>query len=244
MKTFSQRSKENADDYRYMPDPDIPPVVLDDAYIQAVQQDMPAMPADIRAKLRGLGLDHALVEMLLDNMIPQVPLTCRRNQTTLSASPTGLAAKSRCTITAGDQAWEDFTLDAARLVQLSEMTAANKLSSTAAKEVLLVILQSAEDPEEVAKARNLLQVSDEGAIRAIVQTVITENQAAAQDVKNGEMKAIGFLTGQVMKASKGQANPALAQKLIKEELGFNPMDLPRLIVVQGGSAVVKPHLPG
>ena len=123
------------------------------------------------------------------------------------------------TITAGEQTWEDFTIDASRLIKLSEMTAANKLSSTAAKEVLLVILQSSQGPEDVAKEKNLLQISDEGAIRAIVKTVIAENAAAAQDVKNGEMKAIGFLTGQVMKASKGQANPALAQKLIKEELG-------------------------
>jgi len=181
---------------------------------------MPAMPADIRAKLRGLGLDHALVEMLLDNMIPAKFLyDLQAEPDHIKRIANWFGGEVQGVITAGDQAWEDFTLDAARLVQLSEMTAANKLSSTAAKEVLLVILQSAEDPEEVAKARNLLQVSDEGAIRAIVQTVITENQAAAQDVKNGEMKAIGFLTGQVMKASKGQANPALAQKLIKEELG-------------------------
>ena len=220
MKTFSQRSKENADDYRYMPDPDIPPVVLDDAYIAEVENSMPAMPADIRAKLRGLGLDHALVEMLLDNMIPaQFLYSLDVDPDHIKRIANWFGGEVQGTITAGEQTWEDFTLDASRLVKLSEMTAANKLSSTAAKEVLLVILQSSQGPEDVAKEKNLLQVSDEGAIRAIVKTVIAENAAAAQDVKNGEMKAIGFLTGQVMKASKGQANPALAQKLIKEELG-------------------------
>ena len=221
MKTFSQRSKENADDYRYMPDPDIQPVVLDDAYIAAVEKSMPAMPADIRAKLRGLGLDHSLVEMLLDNMVPAQFLY------SLGAAPDHIkrianwfGGEVQGVITAGEQTWEDFTLDAGRLVKLSEMTAANKLSSTAAKEVLLVILQSSQDPEDVAKEKNLLQVSDEGAIRAIVKTVIAENAGAAADVKNGEMKAIGFLVGQVMKLSQGKANPTMATDLIKKQLGM------------------------
>jgi len=100
------------------------------------------------------------------------------------------------------------------------MVGANKLSSTAAKEVLDTMLQTGEDPEKIAENKNLLQVSDEGAILEIVQKVLGENAKAAEDVKNGEMKAIGFLVGQVMKQSQGKANPAMATALIKKQLGI------------------------
>jgi aspartyl-tRNA(Asn)/glutamyl-tRNA(Gln) amidotransferase subunit B len=108
----------------------------------------------------------------------------------------------------------------AQLIQLSQMVEDNKLSSTAAKEVLAEVLKSGADPEEMAQAKNLLQVSDEGAIAEIVKAVLAANPQAASDVQNGEMKAIGFLIGQVMKASKGKANPGLAQSLIKKQLGI------------------------
>jgi aspartyl-tRNA(Asn)/glutamyl-tRNA(Gln) amidotransferase subunit B len=84
--------------------------------------------------------------------------------------------------------------------------------------VLAEMLKSAGNPEEIAAGKNLLQVSDEGEIAKIVNQVLAENSAAAADVKNGEMKAIGFLVGQVMKLSAGKANPSLAQDLIKKQL--------------------------
>jgi aspartyl-tRNA(Asn)/glutamyl-tRNA(Gln) amidotransferase subunit B len=82
------------------------------------------------------------------------------------------------------------------------------------------MISSGQPPRQIAQQKNLLQVSDEGALAAIVAEVLAENAAAAEDVKNGEMKAIGFLTGQVMAKSRGQANPQLAQKLIKKQLGL------------------------
>ncbi|HET6925099.1 MAG TPA: Asp-tRNA(Asn)/Glu-tRNA(Gln) amidotransferase subunit GatB, partial [Candidatus Saccharimonadales bacterium] len=108
----------------------------------------------------------------------------------------------------------------AQLIKLSQMVEANKLSSTAAKEVLAEVLKTGADPEQVAGDKNLLQVSDEGAIAEIVAKVLAENEKAATDVKSGEMKAIGFLVGQVMKQSQGKANPAMAQELIKKQLGL------------------------
>jgi aspartyl-tRNA(Asn)/glutamyl-tRNA(Gln) amidotransferase subunit B len=107
-----------------------------------------------------------------------------------------------------------------QLIKLSRMVEDNKLSSTAAKEVLAELLRNGGDAEEIAKQKNLLQVSDEGEIIKIVDQVLADNAKAADDVKNGEMKAIGFLVGQVMKASQGKANPALAQQLIKKQLGI------------------------
>jgi aspartyl-tRNA(Asn)/glutamyl-tRNA(Gln) amidotransferase subunit B len=106
----------------------------------------------------------------------------------------------------------------AQLIALSQMVDNNKLSSTAAKEVLAEMLKTGDDPAAIAEAKNLVQESDEGAINEIVTQVLADNAKAAEDVKNGEMKAIGFLVGQVMKESKGKANPALAQQLIKKQL--------------------------
>jgi aspartyl-tRNA(Asn)/glutamyl-tRNA(Gln) amidotransferase subunit B len=107
-----------------------------------------------------------------------------------------------------------------QLIKLSQMVEANQLSSTAAKEVLTEMSKTGADPQAIAESKNLLQVSDEGEIAAIVEKVLADNPQAAGDVQNGEMKAIGFLVGQVMKASQGKANPALATELIKKQLGI------------------------
>ena len=100
------------------------------------------------------------------------------------------------------------------------MVEKNELSSTAAKEVFQELLTSSETPRAIAEAKNLLQVSDESAILAIVQEVLNDPASAQSvaDIKAGQDKAIGFLVGQVMKKSQGKANPALAQKLIRQEL--------------------------
>ena len=106
------------------------------------------------------------------------------------------------------------------LIELSQMVADNKLSSTAAKEVLAEVLKSGNHPAEIAQSMNLIQVSDEGAVHEVVMSVLAAHPKAADDVRNGEMKAIGFLVGQVMKQSQGKANPAMATALIKKQLGI------------------------
>jgi Asp-tRNA(Asn)/Glu-tRNA(Gln) amidotransferase B subunit len=108
-------------------------------------------------------------------------------------------------------------------IAIAEMVKKNLISSTAAKAILEEklkpdVIKTDETPQQIAERLNLLQVSDEGEIAKIVEQVIKDNPQAAEDVKNGEMKAIGFLVGQVMKASKGKANPALTQKIIKKQL--------------------------
>lgn len=105
-------------------------------------------------------------------------------------------------------------------LELAILVSANKLSSTSAKSLLLDMINSKQSPEKLAEEKNLLQVSDKGVIEKIVAEVLSENEKAANDVKNGEMKAIGFLIGQVMAKSKGKANPSLAQQIIKELLSI------------------------
>ncbi len=221
-KTFSQRSKEEAHDYRYMPDPDIPPIVLDEAYIAAVADDMPMLPNDYRDIFRKIGLDAKVAEDIL-----AVPETAKRVARIFDMAGAEHARRVAFWLLQPQDEEVEATDDSAdskgsdeQLVALSDMVASNKLSSTAAKEVLTELLKTGDDPAKIAESKNLLQVSDEGEIAKIVEEVLGANAKAAEDVRNGEMKAIGFLVGQVMKASKGKANPALAQQLIKKQLGL------------------------
>jgi aspartyl-tRNA(Asn)/glutamyl-tRNA(Gln) amidotransferase subunit B len=222
--TFSQRTKEDAHDYRYFPDPDIPPVTLAQVDIDEVAAEMPAMPFVIRDALRSVGLDKAAVESLLDAVLPAQFLYAlqvqRRDNDHIKRIGNWLGGEIQGRIAKGELEWSSIKLDVTNLEALSRLTAAGKLSSTAAKEVLVEMLVSGTDPLGIATAKNLIQESDEGAILAVVDQVLADNPQAADDVRGGEMKAIGFLVGQVMKASRGKANPGLAQQLIKKQLGI------------------------
>jgi aspartyl-tRNA(Asn)/glutamyl-tRNA(Gln) amidotransferase subunit B len=220
--TFSQRTKEDAHDYRYMPEPDVPPIVLTDEYINLIKTSLPTMPAEIRAQLHDANIQQSLVETLLEEptaarlAVELVKIDGENAKTTIN----WLTGEIWKLVTDGVLSW-DQVLDAKNgLLNLSKMIKENKLSSTSAKELLPDVITLKKDPELLAKEKNLLQVSDEGAIEKIVAVVLEENEKAANDVKNGEMKAIGFLVGQVMAKSKGQANPAVAQQIIKKQLGI------------------------
>jgi aspartyl-tRNA(Asn)/glutamyl-tRNA(Gln) amidotransferase subunit B len=206
-KTTSQRSKEEAQDYRYMPEPDVPPVELDDEYINKVRSNLNESPASIREKLSNLNIDKKVVEDVLDrdDLVPRV----------LDAVSKTSAENARRIIFDLLEI-PDLDVSAADHIKVAEMVNAKQLSSTAAKETLIDI-STGKSLEDATKSR--LQVSDEGEIDKIVAEVLAENEKAAEDVKKGEMKAIGFLVGQVMKKSQGKANPSLAQSLIKKQLG-------------------------
>lgn len=220
-KTFSQRTKEDAHDYRYMPEPDIPPIVLDEDYIAAVKKQLPTMPAELRTKLHSAELQASQVDTLLEepeiagfavHLVDEDAASAKTIINWLTGEILKLA-------TDGKLQWGQVTAAKKQLLKLAVMVKENKLSSSRAKELLLEVVADGKDPEDLAKAKNFLQVSDEGAIEKIVAEVLAENEKAANDVKNGEMKAIGFLVGQVMAKSKGQANPGLAQQIIKKQLG-------------------------
>lgn len=221
-KTFSQRSKEDAHDYRYFPDPDIPPIVLTQTAIEAVRDTMPTLPNELRNKLKDLQLDTSTIETLIEQ-IPagQLILTLLdggADKNLVKKIANWLVSDVQAMVSDSEDVWNDLKLNPDHMLELAQLTTDNKISSTAAKTVLADMIKSGEAPTKIAEAKNLLQVSDEGEIAKIVAQVLADNPAAAQDVKEGEMKAIGFLVGQVMKASHGKANPALAQELIKKQL--------------------------
>jgi len=217
-KTSSQRSKEDAQDYRYMPDADIPPIVLNDEEIADIQSRVPELPNSYRQKWSSLGLDKSVVEALL-NVQSYAALVSTVQQNGGNDKAKRVAHWFASAVDTSDETAEiaaNFSPES--FIELAEMVEKNELSSTAAKEVFNELLISDKTARQIAEQKNLLQVSDESAIIAIVDDVINENQKAADDFRNGEEKVIGFLVGQVMKKSAGKANPALAQKLIRERI--------------------------
>ena len=220
-KTFSQRSKEDAQDYRYFPDADIPPVVLSEEEIELTRKAMPVLPPAYRAAWTSINLDPSVVTALLGSF-ETADLILRVQQKAGDAVARRVAhwfasaVASEATLLEAESA----ALNPDRFIELAQMAEKNELSSTAAKEVFNDMLHSSEGARMIAEGKNLLQVSDESEIIAIVETVLSSPDAAQalEDIRSGNDKAIGFLVGLVMKQSKGKANPALAGKLLKERI--------------------------
>ena len=223
--TTSQRSKEDAQDYRYMPDADIPPIVLADEEIADIQADMPMLPGAFREILRAAGLDFSQTETALNiseasvrDFLVQIAASVDGNVRRRILNWLLIDVQGR--VSAGDTTWSDKKLQPDHLINLAEMAEASEVSSNSALTILFEMLESGDDPRMIAEAKNLLQVSDESAIATIVGDVLNDPSSAASvaDIKAGKDKAIGYLVGQVMKRSHGKANPSLAQKLIREKL--------------------------
>jgi len=228
-KTVSQRGKEEAHDYRYMPEPDIPPIELSKAYIDKIEAEMPILPDEWRQRLHSLGLDDSYTDSLLDaevedehtSYLPLIEDSLRKPEVAKQLAnwfvniEIPLRRDSKVGELMKDSARLDMYMEVYTLLKTGE------LSSTNAKTLLSDMLQAGIKPlnvKDYAAGRGYIQVSNETEIAKIVEEVIKENAKAAEDVKNGEMKAIGFLVGQVMAKSKGQANPGLAQRLLRERL--------------------------
>ena len=239
--TTSQRSKEDAQDYRYMPDPDIPPIVLTDEEIADIQAGMPMLPGEYRESWADLSLDKSVVDTILGHqevadLLQQTYRLADSDQggvlSELGVDKQVYAALMR-RIFNWFASMPDEMIDLARirsglvesrrLVQLALLAEKNEISSSNTKEVFLFLFDKSsvgKMPRDIAKEKNLLQVSDESAIAVIVDEVMSDPASAASiaDIKAGKDKAIGYLVGQVMKRSRGQAIPSLAQKLIRERL--------------------------
>lgn len=221
-KSFSQRSKEDAHDYRYFPDPDIPPVSLSDEFIDNIKKSMPTMPQQLRVQFAAAGIDSSMIETILDEVAAAQLINeviDAHGGKTAKTIANWLGGPVTRAISDGDYSWQNVVDARVHIIKLASMIDEGLLSSTGAKEVLHELIKTNSDPHAIAEQKNLLQESDAGALEAIVADVLKANEKAAADVANGEMKAIGFLVGQVMKASGGKANPAMVQQIIKTQLG-------------------------
>ena len=216
-KTTSQRSKEEAQDYRYMPEPDIPPIRLTQEFVDHEKATMPLLPQDYREKFRGATSDDTL-EVLLDYK----PLMDKLSE----VKDVKRIANLFSSVLLAEEKSAEYLNDLPSTKQLDDLTdmiEAGELSSTGAKDVFLHLFDpqmSKKDTKTIAKELNVIQQNDTGALEKIVDEVLAlpETQKAQEDFRNGEEKVIGFLVGQVMKLSHGQANPSAVQKILREKL--------------------------
>ena len=218
-KTTGQRSKEEAKDYRYMPEPDLPPINLNAEFIEAEAAKLPLMPADYRKKY-GQILPTDILEILLDypELMEKLSEIDKKYLKTIANLFTSvLLAEEK------SAEYLDGLPSAKDLTELAEMNEKKELSSTATKEVFLRLFDpqmKGRGTKNIAKELGLIQENDLGALEAIVDTVLgkPETKKAQDDFKAGEEKVLGFLVGQVMKESHGKANPTSVQEILRKKL--------------------------
>lgn len=218
-KTTAQRSKEEAKDYRYMPEPDLPPINLTKEFIEEESSKLPLMPMDYRKKFGGVIANDTL-EILLDypslmSKLNEINEKYVKHISNLFASV--LLAEEKSAEYLNDL---PTTQD---LNELSEMNDKKELSSTATKEVFLRLFDpqmKSRGAKNIAKELGLIQENDLGTLEAIVDAVLAkpETKKAQEDYRNGEEKVLGFLVGQVMKESHGKANPSAVQEILRKKL--------------------------
>lgn len=218
--TTSQRSKEEAQDYRYMPEPDIPPIRLEAKVVEEERENLPKMPSWYRSQFNDiLGADT--VEILLDyrplieKLAELENIKAVKKIANLFSSV--LLAEENTSLLNDELPTKD------QLLTLVEMNEKSELSSTGAKEVFLKFFDPEmhyKDTRTIAKELGVIQENDLGALEAIVDAVLTkpETQQAQADFKAGQEKVLGFLVGQVMKESKGKANPSAVQDILRKKL--------------------------
>ena len=231
-KTTSQRSKEEAQDYRYMPEPDLPPIRLTEEQVKKEREAMPLLPADYRNTL-GMIISQDILEILLDYKQLVDRLADLKTEYDIHGidKETSKAAilKISNLFTSVLLAEENSSLlndpmpSVKQLMDLSSMIAKNELSSTSVKEVFLRFFTPEmhfKEARAIAKELNLIQENDLGAVEKIVDEVLADpnNAQAVADFKAGSEKVLGFLVGQVMKASRGKANPSMTQEILRKKL--------------------------
>jgi aspartyl-tRNA(Asn)/glutamyl-tRNA(Gln) amidotransferase subunit B len=222
--TYTMRLKEDSDDYRYFPEPDLPPLSIDPRWLDALRARLPELPAARRRRYTGgLGLSPYDAAVIVADPVMTTAFEAIR-----SAGP-AIPAKEVANLVTGDygrSAKEDATrtarglvgrAEARELADLLRRVGAGELSRANAKEVLVQHLAGGERVATIVEARGFRQISDAGALAPIVDEVIATNPRAVADYRSGK-PVIGFFVGQVMKATRGQANAALAEAAIRERL--------------------------
>jgi aspartyl-tRNA(Asn)/glutamyl-tRNA(Gln) amidotransferase subunit B len=231
-RTISQRSKEEAHDYRYFPEPDLPPIVIEEDFINKIRQELPIMPIEWRSRLKKLGIDQAHIETLLDAEADND----KAGYMKLIESAMDDSKKAGCFANwqvnveiplhkRDDRlTYKDLTIKQRIFNDIYNLMIDGKLNSSRVKDLLTLLLTSTDIPENIeslAKDKGFVQVSDEAELVTIVKKVLSTNEQAATDIKKGELRAIGFIVGQVMQATKGRANPELTQKIIRDQLDIH-----------------------
>ncbi|HOV26998.1 MAG TPA: Asp-tRNA(Asn)/Glu-tRNA(Gln) amidotransferase subunit GatB [Pseudobacteroides sp.] len=219
--SVAMRSKEEAHDYRYFPEPDLVPIVLDDSYIEEIRASLPELPeARKKRYVEEFGLpeyDSAILtsSKYYADFFEEAVKMCDNAK----AVSNWIMGDLMRILKEKEMEPSDIPFPAEYLAKLVKLIDAGKISGTIAKKVFDKMFQTQKDPEVIVKEEGLEVVNDEGALVGIVKKVLEANPQSVADYKGGKEKAFGFLVGQCMKESKGKGNPQIINKILKDELG-------------------------
>ncbi|HWQ60952.1 MAG TPA: Asp-tRNA(Asn)/Glu-tRNA(Gln) amidotransferase subunit GatB [Negativicutes bacterium] len=218
--TVSLRSKEQAHDYRYFPEPDLVPMMVDPDWVEDIRRNLPELPDARQAKLMknyGLSAYDAGAITASRAMADYFDATVAAGADAKAAANWLMGELSRQLNAAGREI-DDCPVAPGQLAALIDLLDKGTISGKIAKTVFEAMWASGKDAAVIVKEQGLVQISDAGAIEAVVDKVIAANPQSVADVKAGKDRAIGFLVGQVMKETKGRANPELVNKLLRERM--------------------------
>ncbi len=219
--SYAMRSKEDAQDYRYFPEPDLVPIVISDEWLQAVKDRQPELRSE---KLERYKKEYDIPEYDAEIITGTKKMADIFEATTAICNKpkkvsNWLMVETMRLLKENEMETEDISFSPENLAKLIEMADAGEVNSSVAKEVFEEIFKNNIDPEKYVEEKGLKTVSDDGALREVIEKVVADNPKSVEDYNSGKKKAIGFLVGQTMKAMQGKADPGMVNKILKEILG-------------------------
>ena len=219
-RTFSMRDKEDAQDYRYFPDPDLVAISLSDEYIEKIRAELPELPESRRKRyLEEFGLSEKDARLLtaskyLSDLFEKAEVITGNAK----AVANWILSDISRILNEKEMEPDQIPFTAEELAKVIQLIEKGTISSAIAKKVVEELFENPKDPEKIIEEKGWLQISDEGAILAVVQKILEANPQSVADFKAGKDRALGFLVGQAMKETKGKANPQMLNKMFKDEL--------------------------
>ena len=218
--SYAMRSKEDAQDYRYFPEPDLVPIVISDRWLDEIRARQPELRDERRQRYKQqYGLPDYDADIItsskkMADIFEEASEICQKPKKVSN----WLMGETMRLLKESGQDPDELTLDAAKLAKVVELADSGALTNTAAKEVFEEVFKNNADPQAYMEEKGLKTVSDEGALKSTIEQVIKDNPQSVEDYRSGKQKAIGFLVGQTMKAMQGKANPGLVNRILKELL--------------------------
>ena len=219
-RTFSMRDKEDAQDYRYFPEPDLVAIRLSDEYVENIRKNLPEMPESRRERyIKEYELSEKDARLLtaskyMSNIFEKTNSICNNPK----AVANWLLSDISRILNENEMEPDQIPFSAEELAKMIELIDKGTISSAIGKKVVEELFENPKDPEEIIKEKGWIQISDEGAIKEVVLKILEANPQSIADFKAGKDRALGFLVGQAMKETKGKANPQMLNKLFLEEL--------------------------
>ena len=218
--SYAMRSKEDAQDYRYFPEPDLVPIVISDEWLKEVKDRQPELRSE---KLERYKKEYDIPEYDAEIITGTKKMADIFEATTAICNKpkkvsNWLMVETMRLLKENEMEAEDISFAPENLAKLIELADAGEINSSVAKEVFEEVFKNNVDPEKYVEEKGLKTVSDDGALREVIEKIVADNPKSVEDYNSGKKKAIGFLVGQTMKAMQGKADPGMVNKILKEVL--------------------------